>query len=224
MNTSPSKYSSNTKGGGDSKDLIINQLKREIMELRVNERDLGAMNTQLSGLEQKYRMLQDDKAQMEQDHRNKSDKNLRSMAQMRTELDSLKRQNEEKNGEYDALLNDLGELETLQSFKEQQLENNRAEEAEAVDMRQRAEEELTAAKRRLDKLISERAHMFSKKERDHAKLEEMNYQERDNSEKINATEDDLVGKKRLHEQIEAEIDLNGKNEQAINEASNPTLV
>jgi hypothetical protein len=194
------------------------------MELRVNERDLGAMNTQLSGLEQKYRMLQDDKAQMEQDHRNKSDKNLRSMAQMRTELDSLKRQNEEKNCEYDALLNDLGELETLQSFKEQQLENNRAEEAEAVDMRQRAEEELTAAKRRLDKLISERAHMFSKKERDHAKLEEMNYQERDNSEKINATEDDLVGKKRLHEQIEAEIDLNGKNEQAINEASNPTLV
>merc|ERR1712166_1480525 len=146
INTSPSKYSSNTKGGGDSKDLIISQLKREIMDLRVNERDLGAMNSQLAGLESKYRLLQDDKAQMEQDHRNKSDKNLRSMAQMRTELDSLKRQNEEKNGEYDALLNDLGELENLQSFKEQQLENNKSEEAEAVDMRQRAEEELTAAK------------------------------------------------------------------------------
>lgn len=115
-------------------------------------------------------------------------------------------------------MNDLGELETLQSFKEQQLENNKAEEAEAVDMRQRAEEELTAAKRRLDKLISERNHMFSKKERDNAKLEEMHYQERDLTDRINSTEDDLVGKKRMHEQIEAEIDLNGKNEQAINEA------
>lgn len=46
MNTSPSKYSSNTKGGGDSKDLVISQLKREIMELRVNEKDLSAMNAQ----------------------------------------------------------------------------------------------------------------------------------------------------------------------------------
>jgi len=54
-------------------------------------------------MEQKYRMLQDDKSQMESDHRNKCDKNLRGMAQMRTELDSLKRQSEEKNNEYDTL-------------------------------------------------------------------------------------------------------------------------
>merc|ERR1711879_570189 len=105
------------------------------MELRVNERDLGAMNTQLSGLEQKYRMLQDDKSQMEQDHRNKSDKNLRSLAQMRTELDSLKRHNDEKNNEYETLLNDLGELETLGSYKEQQLDSIRSEEQEAIEMR-----------------------------------------------------------------------------------------
>jgi len=71
------------------------------MDLRVNERDLGAMNSQLAGLESKYRLLQDDKSQMEQDHRNKTDKNLRSMAQMRTELDSLKRSNEERNAEYE---------------------------------------------------------------------------------------------------------------------------
>jgi hypothetical protein len=57
----------------------------------------------------------------------------------------------------------LGELETLGSFKESQLESIRVEEQEAIEMRQRAEEELTSAKRRLDKLISERNHLHSKK-------------------------------------------------------------
>jgi len=112
VNTSPSKYSTNTKGGGDSKDLIISQLKREIMELRVNERDLGAMNAQLSGLEQKYRMLQDDKSQIESESRNKTEKNLRTIAQMKTELDSFKRNLDDKNNEYETLMNDLSELES----------------------------------------------------------------------------------------------------------------
>jgi len=189
------------------------------MELRVNDRDIGGMSSQLTGLESRYRLLMDEKTTVENEHKTKSDKNLRTIAQLRTELDCSKRLYEERSSEYDTLLNDLGEMESLASMKEQVLESLRSEECEASEMRQRAEEELTAYKRRLDKLITDRNHFFSKKERDNTKLEEMMNSCRNIEEQIGSAEEEVRMEVSIYEGKSEDIEQSDRAVENINEAT-----
>jgi len=79
-------------GGLDSRDLVINQLKRDIVEMKTSEKNVADVNSQLVTVEHKYRILQDEKNIVERDARTRTDKNIRSIAGLRSKAETLKRE------------------------------------------------------------------------------------------------------------------------------------
>ncbi|CAD8105253.1 unnamed protein product [Paramecium sonneborni] len=87
---SPAKFEN------DQKDLMISQLKAENFELRQNARDYQELATHLKSLENRYNTLHEEKMRNEVEYRNRSDQTLKTIANLRNEIDSLKSQITEK--------------------------------------------------------------------------------------------------------------------------------
>ncbi|CAD8193341.1 unnamed protein product [Paramecium pentaurelia] len=83
---SPAKFEN------DQKDLMISQLKAENFELKQNDRDYQELATHLKSLEHRYNMLHEEKMRNEVEFRNRSDQTLKTIANLRNEIDNLKSQ------------------------------------------------------------------------------------------------------------------------------------
>ncbi|KRX09613.1 hypothetical protein PPERSA_09283 [Pseudocohnilembus persalinus] len=81
---SPAKFDS------DQKDVLISQLKAEIFELRQNERDFSELSSHLKNLEHRYQILSDEKLRCEHDLRLRNENNLKTISNLKTDIDSLK--------------------------------------------------------------------------------------------------------------------------------------
>lgn len=138
-------------GGLDSRDLIINQLKRDIIDMKSTERNMADVNAHLITLEHKYRILQDEKNITDRDARTRTEKNIRSIATLKSKADTSKRHLEQLNKNYDNLLADLGELESLGERKKEELQSISANEKEARELRLKIEEEIAALRRKISK-------------------------------------------------------------------------
>src|SRR3990167_30070 len=91
---SPGKASINGSGvgkTGDSRDMIITQLKREINDFKSNERDVITMISQLSTIEHKYRLLQDEKSLQDREFKARAETNMRKLAQLKSDQENLSR-------------------------------------------------------------------------------------------------------------------------------------
>jgi len=73
-----------------SKEVLISQLRAEILELKSNEREYFDLANQLKKLEQRYGVLQDEKARGESDFKTRNTINFDTIANLRTDVDTLK--------------------------------------------------------------------------------------------------------------------------------------
>lgn len=96
----------------DQKEIIIGQLKGELYSLKKNEQDYYYLEDQFKKLEQKYRLLQEDKVRCgltqvgaDTDFRARHDQALRNISQLKNEADALRAQLRDLNLE-------LGDLDT----------------------------------------------------------------------------------------------------------------
>ena len=143
-------------GHQDSRDLLITQLKREIVQAKSNGKNVSDLTSQLANLEQRYNLLQDEKSLFERESRKKYDTNLRKIATLKADKITKNRQLEQLNSDYDTLLSDLGELETLNEEKCSELTNLKSDENEAVNLRISKHRDLEILKRRVKKLKEEK--------------------------------------------------------------------
>jgi chromosome segregation ATPase len=97
------KYFSSAQVESDQKDLIISQMKAEIFELRQNERDYQDLSSQFMNLDHRYNILQDEKLRSESEYKTRNDLTLKTVANLRTDIDTLKANIAEKNIEYQEL-------------------------------------------------------------------------------------------------------------------------
>jgi len=100
MSSSYNRYFSPSQVESDQKDLIISQLKAEIFELRQNERDYHDLSSNLRNLEHRYNLLSEEKIRGDSDYKARNDANLKTIANLKTDIDVLKSTIAEKNIEY----------------------------------------------------------------------------------------------------------------------------
>lgn len=163
----------NAKSQPDSKDLVIAQLKREIMELKISDNDYNNINSQLGNLERRYTQLKQEKNENEVEFSKKTEHQMKTLASLKTEIDSHFSQIGEKENEFRGLLEDYENLEGLFVSKEDVLENQKVECNDLENRNRKAEEEVVVLKRQYDKLNSEKAELESNIHRISSSLEEM---------------------------------------------------
>lgn len=140
----------------DSKDLVIQQLKREIMELKISDNDYNNINSQLGNLERRYTQLKQEKNENELEFAKKTEHQMRTLASLKTECDSHNLQISEKENEFRGLLEDYENLEGLFVNKEDVLESQKVDGQDLENRNRKTEEELAIFKRQFDKLNSEK--------------------------------------------------------------------
>lgn len=153
---SSSRATATLKNQPDSKDLIISQLKREIMELKISDNDYNNINAQLGNLERRYAQLKQEKNDAESDFSKKADHQMKTLASLKTEIDSYVYQIQEKDSEFRGLLEDYESLEAMFVAKEDVLESQKVECQDLENRNRKAEEEVAVLKRQCDKLNSEK--------------------------------------------------------------------
>lgn len=86
------KYFDPSQIESDQKDLIVSQLKAELFELRQNERDYNELHSKLNNLEHRYNLLQEEKTLNEREFKSRNELNLRTINNLKSDIDSLKQE------------------------------------------------------------------------------------------------------------------------------------
>lgn len=107
-----SKYSypSPVKLELDQKEKQISDLKSEINELRQNEKDFHELTSSLKNLEHRFVLLQEEKLRNENDFRNRNEMTMKTIANLKTDVDTLKSAINEKNIEIQELRSENNSL------------------------------------------------------------------------------------------------------------------
>jgi len=92
MTSSYKKYFDPAQIESDQKDLIVSQLKAELFELRQNERDYNELHSKLNNLEHRYNLLQEEKTLNEREFKNRNELNLRTINNLKADIDTLKQE------------------------------------------------------------------------------------------------------------------------------------
>jgi len=87
----------------DAKELIINQLKREIEELKRSYRDNSEYVSKVSNLEHMNELLQQEKRRCEDDNDTRNDRNIREIASLRSDLENYNLKFAEKEIDFENL-------------------------------------------------------------------------------------------------------------------------
>jgi len=72
------------------KDQLIAELRQQLYDLRNQDRDYRGVNDEIFAMENRYRMLADDRARGEQENRARLDRGSDEVADARKQLDDLK--------------------------------------------------------------------------------------------------------------------------------------
>ncbi len=72
------------------KDQLIAELRQQLYDLRNQDRDYRGVNDEIFSMDGRYRMLADDKARAEHEHRNRLNHSADEIAEARKQLEDLK--------------------------------------------------------------------------------------------------------------------------------------
>jgi len=155
---------SNASGSTDvsQKELLVSQLRTEILELKQNEREYADLSAQLRKLEQRYSLLQEETARGEADFKSRNSMNFEMIVNLRTDIDTLRSTISDSKIELQDLrvenqtLKDLSEQKgvEVQQFKAQVGDASQDNEA-LTDNKRRLEAELDVAREEKRKLLTQ---------------------------------------------------------------------
>jgi hypothetical protein len=72
------------------KDQLIAELRQQLYDLKTQERDYNGVNNEIFSMENRYRMLSDDKIRSEMENRSRVDRGMDEIADNRKQQEDLK--------------------------------------------------------------------------------------------------------------------------------------
>jgi chromosome segregation ATPase len=109
--------------------------------LRTSERDFNELHTQLSNLEHRYSLLHDEKVKSDQEYKSRTESHLKQIANLKTDLETLKNALNERNDEITALSADFQAMQDLAELKEKELARCKQDLGDALETRSQLSDE-----------------------------------------------------------------------------------
>jgi len=195
------KYFDPSQIESDQKDLIVSQLKAELFELRQNERDYNELHSKLNNLEHRYNLLQEEKTLNEREFKSRNELNLRTINNLKSDIDSLKQELNVLTADVQDLRFDNQNINDIVGNRSAEVAQLKAELADLTDGNNR----LTLEKRDLE---AQTGRVKSENREHNLELDELNHRIAEATERRNKFE-------RLIRELEYENERLEKNNQEL---------
>lgn len=188
----------------DAKELIINQLKREIEDLKRQYRDNADYVSKINNLEHMNDLLSQEKRRLEDDGENRNDRNIREIANLRSELESYSIKFAEKEIDFENLQNRNIWLEENYEQKHAHLLELEAKLNEQVEEKILLESDVRKVGHLNDELEKEKSELIKQVDRHNMYIDELTDIIKDREKNLNETV-------KLRNKLESELDQTNVN-------------
>ena len=170
-----SRYFSPAQVESDQKDLIISQLKADIFELKKNEQECFELSQQIKSLEAKYQSLYEENQRNDAEFKARNEANLKTIANLKSELENLKALARERNLELQELQNDNASLQELAEQKNFEISKIKKEISNGMDENNRLGEDTKRAQNQLNSMKDEKRKILGDLEGLSSDIEDLIY-------------------------------------------------
>jgi len=200
------RYFSPSQVESDQKDLLISQIKAEIFELKQNERDYLDLAAQLRNIEHRYNLLQDEKLRAESDFKSRNDINFKTIANLKTDIDTLKSNIAENNIEYQELKAENQAVNDIAEQRDISIRKIKNEIADALEQNDSLNQQRRNLETELSNLREEKRRVITKIDNASGNLDELNFKNSELEKVIKELEYEQATLERQNVQLQASID------------------
>jgi len=201
-----SRYFSPSQVESDQKDLLISQIKAEIFELKQNERDYLDLASQLRNIEHRYNLLQEEKLRAEVDFKSRNDLNFKTIANLKTDIDTLKSNIAESNIEYQELKAENQAVKDIAEQRDVSIKKLKLEVADALEQNDNLAQQRRALESDLAALREEKRRVIAKIDNAAGNLDDLNHKNAELEKIIKELEYDQTTLDRQNAQLQASIE------------------
>jgi chromosome segregation ATPase len=169
------RYFSPSQVESDQKDLLISQIKAEIFELKQNERDYLDLASQLRSIEHRYNLLQEEKLRAESDFKGRNDINFKTIANLKTDIDTLKSNIAEANIEYQELKAENQAIKDIAEQRDINIKKLKHEVGDSLEQNDNLNQQRRTLESELLSLKEEKRRLNAKIDNAAGNLDEVNY-------------------------------------------------
>jgi chromosome segregation ATPase len=190
----------------DQKDLIISQLKAEIFETRQNERDYVDLAAQLRNLEHRYNLLQEEKYRGEADFKTRNEHNFRTIANLKTDIDTLKSTISETNLEFQELKAENGAIKDIAETRSIDITKLNNELADVTQDNKILNEDVRNLSTARSVATEEKRKLLTQADHASADVDELVYRNNELEKVIREIDNDKENIEKQNNQVQASID------------------
>lgn len=201
-----SRYFSPSQVESDQKDLLISQIKAEIFELKQNERDYLDLASQLRNIEHRYNLLQEEKLRAEVDFKSRNDLNFKTIANLKTDIDTLKSNIAESNIEYQELKAENQAVKDIAEQRDVSIKKLKLEVGDALEQNDNLAQQRRALESDLAALREEKRRVIAKIDNAAGNLDDLNHKNAELEKIIKELEYDQSTLDRQNAQLQASIE------------------
>lgn len=204
--SSYNRYFSPSQVESDQKDLLISQIKAEIFELKQNERDYLDLAAQLRSIEHRYNLLQEEKLRAEADFKSRNDINFKTIANLKTDIDTLKSNIAESNIEYQELKAENQAIKEIAEQRDVNIKKLKHEVADSLEQNDVLNQQRRGLESELLSLKEEKRRLNTKIDNATADLDEVNYKNGELEKIMKELDYDKATLERQNAQLQASIE------------------
>jgi len=201
-----SRYFSPSQVESDQKDLLISQIKAEIFELKQNERDYLDLASQLRSIEHRYNLLQEEKLRAEVDFKSRNDINFKTIANLKTDIDTLKSNIAESNIEYQELKAENHAAKDIAEQRDINIRKLKNEVADSLEQNDSLVQQRRDLEAELSAIREEKRRVLAKIDGASNDLDNLNYKNSELEKIIKELEYDQATLDRQNAQLQASIE------------------
>lgn len=204
--SSYNRYFSPSQVESDQKDLLISQIKAEIFELKQNERDYLDLAAQLRSIEHRYNLLQEEKLRAEADFKSRNDINFKTIANLKTDIDTLKSNIAESNIEYQELKAENQAIKEIAEQRDVNIKKLKHEVADSLEQNDVLNQQRRGLESELLSLKEEKRRLNTKIDNATGDLDEVNYKNGELEKIMKELDYDKATLERQNAQLQASIE------------------
>jgi len=204
--SSYNKYFSPAQVESDQKDLIISQMKAEIFELRQNDRDYQDLSGQFYNLDHRYNILQEEKLRGEIEYKNRNDLTLKTIANLKTDVDTLKSNISEKNIEYQELKSENIAIKDIAEHRIVDISKLKNELGSGLDLNSKLTDEKRTLETQLSLLREEKRKLVNQSDNVNSDVDNLLYKNNELEKAVKELEYDKNRIEKHNSQLAASID------------------
>ena len=205
-------------GQGDSKDIYISQLVREIKELKLNDHDYTNIAGTVANLEKRLSQLRADKSQSELTNQRKHDEMVDRLAGFRTKIDEYKGRIGEREIDCKNLAEDIEAAQRTHIIKKQNIEQLSFDHDDLLNKKSQLETDLVSLKNLHARVSSEREESVAQVQLGNRRYDELFGVEKTLEADIEELEARIEGKKKSIDRLNAEVGEAERNSEDLRAA------